>query len=74
MKKYFIIILLILSNFPPAYSLIEVDITRGNLDPLPVAISPLYVDTGSEKTYEAKMVLTIQGLDLEHEIIGKIEG
>jgi hypothetical protein len=32
------------------------------------------VDTGSGKTYEAKMVLTIQGLDLEHEIIGKIEG
>ena len=31
-------------------------------------------DTGSEKTYEAKMILTIQDLDLEHEIIGKIKG
>ena len=32
------------------------------------------IGIGSGKTYEAKMVLTIQGLDLEHEIIGKIEG
>jgi hypothetical protein len=32
------------------------------------------IDTRSGKIYEAKMVLTIQGLDLEHEIIGKIEG
>ena len=32
------------------------------------------IDTGSGKIYEAKMVLTIQGLDLDHEIIGKIEG
>jgi hypothetical protein len=31
-------------------------------------------DSGSGKSYEAKMVLTIQGLDLEHEITGKIEG
>ena len=26
-----------------SYSLVEIDITRGNLDPLPIAISPLYV-------------------------------
>ena len=31
-------------------------------------------DSGSGKSYEAKMVLTIQGLDLEYEITGKIEG
>ena len=28
--------------------MIEVDITRGNLDPLPIAISPLHVDIKSE--------------------------
>ncbi|KHA53979.1 DUF6494 family protein [Sulfitobacter geojensis] len=28
----------------------------------------------SGKTYEAKMVLTIDGVDLEHVVIGKIEG
>ena len=30
-------------------ALIEVDITRGNLDPLPIAISPLHVDINSEE-------------------------
>ncbi len=32
-----------------AYSLIEIDITRGNLDPLPIAVSPLFQDDGSKK-------------------------
>ena len=31
-----------------AVALVEVDITRGNLDPLPIAVSPLYVEPGSE--------------------------
>ena len=30
------------------FALIEIDITRGNLDPLPIAISPLHVDIKSE--------------------------
>ncbi|TMM51077.1 DUF6494 family protein [Sulfitobacter sabulilitoris] len=30
-------------------------------------------DTGG-KTFEAKMVLTIDGLDLEHVVTGKIDG
>ncbi len=55
MRKYLIIILFFFSNFSTAYSLIEVDITRGNLDPLPVAISPLYVDTASEKIESVKI-------------------
>ena len=33
-----------------AYSLIKVDITRGNLNPLPIAVSPLHVDIKSEET------------------------
>ena len=31
-----------------ALCLIEIDITRGNLDPLPIAVSPLHVDIKSE--------------------------
>ena len=42
---FFIFIL----SFKNAYSLITVDITRGNLDPLPIAISPLHVGKNSEK-------------------------
>ena len=35
-----------------SYALIEVDITRGNLNPLPVAVSPLSIDEKSRKNFE----------------------
>ena len=35
-----------------SHSLIEVDITRGNLNPLPVAVSPLSIDEKSKKSFE----------------------
>ena len=31
-----------------AIALVEVDITRGNLDPLPIAVSPLHLESGSK--------------------------
>ena len=47
----YLLILIIL--FPiKAFSLIEVDITRGNLSPLPVAVSPLSVDSESIESFE----------------------
>ena len=54
MKKLFFI-LVIFFNFNYAYSLIEVDITRGNLDPLPIAISPLHVDAQSDNLQDIKV-------------------
>tara|TARA_B110000438_G_scaffold73863_1_gene73998 strand:+ start:1255 stop:2598 length:1344 start_codon:yes stop_codon:yes gene_type:complete len=47
MKKLLVTIfyLLIFSN--TATALVEVDITRGNLEPLPIAVSPLYIEPGS---------------------------
>lgn len=47
MKKLILLIscLFIFSN--SSFALVEVDITRGNLDPLPIAVSPLYVEPGS---------------------------
>ena len=46
--------LLILAMLLPfrAFALIEVDITRGNLNPLPVAVSPLSIDSVSKKSLE----------------------
>ena len=35
-----------------AFALIEVDITRGNLNPLPVAVSPLSIDESSKKEFK----------------------
>ena len=37
------------------FALIEVDITRGNLDPLPIAVSPLHVDIKSENVEDVKV-------------------
>ena len=48
--KNFLISLLMILFFPiKSYGLIEVDITRGNLNPLPVAVSPLSIDEKSRK-------------------------
>ena len=55
MKKIFYIILIFLFKINIAYSLIEVDITRGNLDPLPIAVSPLHVDTQSDNYQDIKI-------------------
>ena len=55
MKK--IIISLLLTTFVTSKSLalIEIDITRGNLDPLPIAVSPLHVDIKSESPENMKI-------------------
>ena len=34
------------------FALIEVDITRGNLNPLPIAVSPLSIDETSRQSFE----------------------
>ena len=49
--KYLIFIILV---FTPniTFGLIEVDITRGNLNPLPIAVSPLFVEKQSAKNFE----------------------
>ena len=51
MKNIHILILLILIPIK-AFALIEVDITRGNLSPLPVAVSSLSIDKISKKNFE----------------------
>ena len=47
MKKIIIILLIFLNLISNSNALIKVDITRGNLDPLPIAVSPLHVDNTS---------------------------
>ena len=50
-KKFFILLLLLVLPIN-AFALIEVDITRGNLNPLPLAVSPLSIDDKSKKSFE----------------------
>ena len=55
MKNCIYIFLLYIFLINKSYSLIEIDITRGNLDPLPIAISPLHVDIKSEDNKDIKI-------------------
>ena len=48
MKKLLLIVLFLLTFNNFGYAVVEVDITRGNLDPLPIAVSPLYIEPGSK--------------------------
>ena len=51
MKFRYLFVLLVLLPIK-AKALIEVDITRGNLNPLPVAISPLAIDKNSKDNFK----------------------
>jgi len=48
--RYLLILMLLLPI--KAFGLIEVDITRGNLSPLPIAVTPLSIDDKSKKSFE----------------------
>ena len=48
-RKVFIKLFFTFLIFTEANSVIEVDITRGNLNPLPVAVSPLFSDENTNK-------------------------
>ena len=65
MKKIIsILFLLILFISNKAHSLIEIDITRGNLDPLPIAVSPLSIDEKSKKEFKKELNLDDLGADI----------
>ena len=49
MKKLILVIFYVLAFNSPSFALVEVDITRGNLNPLPIAVSPLYVEPDSKE-------------------------
>ena len=51
-----ILVLFLISIQFNSYALIEVDITRGNLNPLPIAVSPLSIDDQSKKEFEKTKV------------------
>ena len=50
--KLYIFALMFLILPKTSFGLIEVDITRGNLNPLPIAVSPLFVESKSVKDFQ----------------------
>ena len=55
MKKILLTFLFYFIFLIKSFALIEVDITRGNLDPLPIAVSPLHVDVKSDNFKDLKV-------------------
>ena len=66
MKKIIFLtyICLFVFNWGKAWSLIEVDITRGNLNPLPLAVSPLSVDQNSKEKFKDLLKLEDIGAEI----------
>ena len=50
--KFYLFVLLLILLPKTSFGLIEVDITRGNLNPLPIAVSPLFVESKSVKEFQ----------------------
>ena len=48
-NKLFLTFLIVVFFAKNSFALIEVDITRGNLNPLPIAVSPLHVESKSSE-------------------------
>jgi len=57
MKKLILVIFYVFIFNSSAIALVEVDITRGNLNPLPIAVSPLYIESGSKDLKEGDKVI-----------------
>ena len=67
MKKLLILSFVIFLIPLKSFSLIEVDITRGNLNPLPLAVSPLSIDNNSRNNF--KRILDKENIGVEISLI-----
>ena len=57
MKKLILAIFYLFILNTSVLALVEVDITRGNLDPLPIAVSPLYIEPGSKDVKQGDKII-----------------
>ncbi len=64
MKKVILFIFYLLIFSSPAKAVVEVDITRGNLDPLPIAVSPLHVEAGSVDIVQGDKIIKNVGSEI----------
>ena len=52
-----------------SFALIEVDITRGNLNPLPIAVSPLSLDKESKENLKKKQLKLLKKIKNLHKVV-----
>ena len=63
MKYIKVLMFLVIFAHSKAFALIEVDINRGNLNPLPIAVSPLFSD--KESLNESRKILNVDNVGSE---------
>ena len=64
-NKTILLILIFFTLFPfKTLALIEVDITRGNLSPLPLAVSPLSSNKNDKETLQKELNIEDLGLEI----------
>jgi len=58
MKKNLFLIILFYVILKPSisFSLVEIDITRGNLDPMPISVSPFFSDGITDENIKKKPI------------------
>ncbi len=62
-KKILLAVIIFFLN-SKSFALIEVDITRGNLDPLPIAVSPLASDENTKKNFFKELEIENLGSEI----------
>ena len=62
--KFYLFVLLLILLPKTSFGLIEVDITRGNLNPLPIAVSPLFIESKSVKDFQNLLKIDNIGEDI----------
>ena len=66
MRQKFLLIFIFCLILKPgiSYSLVEIDITRGNLDPLPISVSPFFTDETSKESIKKNLDIDNLGLEI----------
>ncbi len=64
MKKLLLIIICLFIFTSKTLAVVEIDITRGNLDPLPIAVSPLHIESGSVDIKQGEKIIKNVGEEI----------
>ena len=75
MKNLRFLIFSLFLIFPTkSFSLIEVDITRGNLNPLPIAVSSLFSSEQTQSDLDKKLMISDLGLEISKVVENNLTG
>jgi TolB protein len=75
MKKNLFLIILFYVILKPSisFSLVEIDITRGNLDPMPISVSPFFSDKITDENIKKNLNIENLGLEISKVIENNLE-